>query len=468
MVDDYIEIPRELVQAQHQVTLCLDVMKVNGPPFLTTISQNLYYRTAQWVKHQTTDVFKTALESIFRVYNLGGFRVTQIRCDNEFRALMDPLANEFQVTMNYANPQEHVPEAERNNRVIKERVRATYHRLPYNHLPRLLVKTLVMESAKKLNFFPAKNGVSLYFSPRMILHQRTLDYNKHCKYPTGTYVQAHDKPNPTNTTAPRTLDCIYLHYNNNQQGGHELLHLPTNQLITRRTVTPIPITPAIIKQVHQLAEHDGMPKGLKITNRVGHVLFDNAWIAGVDYAEEEFDDEDYESSNEDETNNENDDDLDEEFDQMEPDEIIGLGEPEYNSEDDEEVATVEEIVEEIPTGVEEEVEEHEEELAKDSSDEDTDDDDEEKNNDAPAQDEEERNDERVTQSGRISCPLVKYTMQQCHLQTQLEHHCSSHCHQYPHLSFLWLFLLHVLRLLLHHLMEFLRLCQLLHHLPNIF
>ena len=47
---------------------------------------------------------------------------------------MEQLSNEFQVTMNYANPQEHVPEAERNNRVIKERMRTAYHRLPFKHL----------------------------------------------------------------------------------------------------------------------------------------------------------------------------------------------------------------------------------------------------------------------------------------------------------------------------------------------
>jgi hypothetical protein len=35
---------------------------------------------------------------------------------------MDPLVNDFEVKMKYANPQEHAPEAERNNRVIKERV----------------------------------------------------------------------------------------------------------------------------------------------------------------------------------------------------------------------------------------------------------------------------------------------------------------------------------------------------------
>jgi hypothetical protein len=81
---------------------------------------------------------------------------------------MDPLALEFGIQVNYASTQEHVPEAKRNNRVIKERIHATYHRLPYDRLPRIMVKVLVDDSAKKLNFFPAKNGISQYYSPRMI------------------------------------------------------------------------------------------------------------------------------------------------------------------------------------------------------------------------------------------------------------------------------------------------------------
>jgi hypothetical protein len=200
---------------------------------------------------------------------------------------MDPLALEFGIQVNYASPQEHVPEAEHNNRVIKERIRATYHCLPYDRLPRIMVKVLVNDSAKKLNFFPAKNGISQYYSPRMILHQRNLDYNKHCQYAFGTYVQAHDEPNPSNTNAPCTLDCIYLRYNDNQQGGHDLLHLQMNRMITRRRVTPIPITPAIIKMVHRIAEQDGMPKGLMITNHTGQVLYDSTWIAGVDDDDDE-------------------------------------------------------------------------------------------------------------------------------------------------------------------------------------
>ena len=71
-----------------------------------------------------------------------------------------------------------------------------------DHLPWILVKYLVMESTKKLNFFPNKNRVSKHYSPCMILHKENLDYNRHCKFVLGEYIQAHDEPNPTNTNAP--------------------------------------------------------------------------------------------------------------------------------------------------------------------------------------------------------------------------------------------------------------------------
>ena len=114
------------------------------------------------------------------------------------------------IRVNYASAQEHVPRAERNNRTIKERIRSTFHRLPYNNLPKIMVKYLVSESAKKLNFFPSKNGISKYYSPRMILHQENLDYNKHCKFTFGEYVLGHNEPSPSNIIAPRAIDYTYL------------------------------------------------------------------------------------------------------------------------------------------------------------------------------------------------------------------------------------------------------------------
>ena len=132
------------------------------------------------------------------IYNKAGFKIKEIRSDNEFRPLQESLSNDFGIGMNFANPQEHVPEAERNNRVIKERVRVTYHCLPYKQITKTMTKILVMDSAKKLNFFPVKNGISEYFSRRMLFHQRTLDYTEKCKFTFGTYVQVHNEPSPTN------------------------------------------------------------------------------------------------------------------------------------------------------------------------------------------------------------------------------------------------------------------------------
>ncbi|KAG7349565.1 hypothetical protein IV203_012162 [Nitzschia inconspicua] len=140
---------------------------------------------------------------------MAGFRVTGIHCDNAFRSVMEEIENNFEGShVNFANAQEHVPEAERNICTIKERIRAANHRMPFDRLPSSMV-----------------------------------------------FVQALNEPDPSNTNAPRTLDCIYLRYTpDNDQGGHELLHLATNRIITRRQVTPIPLTPAAIQAVHTLAE----------------------------------------------------------------------------------------------------------------------------------------------------------------------------------------------------------------------
>jgi hypothetical protein len=207
VMSNIIEIPDELLEVQKDVTLSMDGMTVNSLKFLTTISHEIFYRTSQYVSSPVASEYDQRLEEIIRLYKHGQFQVTAIHCDNEFHKVLDPFSARQNptITVNYAAAQEHVPRAKRNNRTIQERVRATYHRLPYDHLPRILVKYLVMESTKKLNFFPNKNGVSKYFSPRMILHQENIDYERHCSYSLGEYVLAHEEPQPSNMNAPRAL-----------------------------------------------------------------------------------------------------------------------------------------------------------------------------------------------------------------------------------------------------------------------
>ena len=147
---------------------------------------------------------------------------------------------------------------------------------------------MVSEAARKLNYFPAKHGISKHYSPQMIVHKENIDYDKHYQFVLGEYVQAYDEPQIKNTNAPRSLDCTYLRPTTSHQGVHELLHIQTNRTINRPKLTPSAISPSIIKQVHTLTKADKMPAGLKIENRANLILFDSSLIAGVDYDEEQF------------------------------------------------------------------------------------------------------------------------------------------------------------------------------------
>ena len=75
--------------------------------------------------------------------------------DQEFGLVAEPLKAEFNFELCLANAEEHVPEAERNNRFIKERMRTAFHTLPHKSLPKLAVVAVVMELTRKTNFFPA-------------------------------------------------------------------------------------------------------------------------------------------------------------------------------------------------------------------------------------------------------------------------------------------------------------------------
>jgi hypothetical protein len=147
VVSDYVEIPKELIYNHQSVVLCMDGMKINGVPFLTTISQNIMYQTAEWIPHQTPEGYRSVLDNVFCTYNQAGFWITTILCDNKFCPLLNHFQDTYNVKMNYANPQERVPEAERNNRVIKEQFQ-----LPFKSIPKIMVKILTMECARKLKF----------------------------------------------------------------------------------------------------------------------------------------------------------------------------------------------------------------------------------------------------------------------------------------------------------------------------
>ena len=102
------------------------------------------------------------------------------------------------VEINYSNPDGHVPEAESNNRVIKQRFRIVYYRLPYTKIPRIIIRHLAMNVTWNLNFFPAKVGALDRYIPRMIISHSNWYYKKHFRVGFGAYIQASKVNLPNN------------------------------------------------------------------------------------------------------------------------------------------------------------------------------------------------------------------------------------------------------------------------------
>ena len=72
-------------------------------------------------------------------YNTDGFYVQLFHCDGEYKSLIDPFKDKLNEDMNFANPGDHVPEAEHNNHRFKECIRAACHHSPYKAMPRVMI-----------------------------------------------------------------------------------------------------------------------------------------------------------------------------------------------------------------------------------------------------------------------------------------------------------------------------------------
>ena len=135
---DYIQVPKKLLKIHKDVHLYMDIMYANGIPFLTSISGSLMFRHIVYIKNSLSRELYVKMDIIFRDYVNAGYAITHLHTDNQFQPLLEPVSQELRTQMHFAAAQEHVPQAERNHRVIKERFRTLYHGLPFQVLPILI------------------------------------------------------------------------------------------------------------------------------------------------------------------------------------------------------------------------------------------------------------------------------------------------------------------------------------------
>ena len=111
---------------------------------------------------------------------------------------MDKFKDDLDVTINYANPWYHVPGVYLNNRTVKEVYLAQYHILPFQNIPKVMIRYFSFEVVINLSYFSFKGSLSPHYGPQTILDQQTLDYNKFFTIKFGSFFQSNNDNNTKN------------------------------------------------------------------------------------------------------------------------------------------------------------------------------------------------------------------------------------------------------------------------------
>ena len=169
-------IPRSLADELKKVTMALDIFYVERMPFLTSISRKLMFTTGKAIKNRRHDEVMAAITEMASFYKIHGHQIEFIMSDNEFGPLKERIRKAIGSELNLAAPDEHVPEVERNIRVIKDRLRSMLAGMPYKKIPRHFKRELALTCITMLNVIPREASVSSSLSPMELLSGRSLDF----------------------------------------------------------------------------------------------------------------------------------------------------------------------------------------------------------------------------------------------------------------------------------------------------
>ncbi len=143
-----MQIPRVILERHQLVTWAVDVMFVNGVPFLVSMARGLNLVTTEFTPSHTAKQLAAGITRMMDLYACGGFQVGTVLMDNEFEKLRNLVPI---LVVNTTAAKEHVPELERKIRLIKERGRGILNTLPFKRMPRLMLIELVYHVVLWLN-----------------------------------------------------------------------------------------------------------------------------------------------------------------------------------------------------------------------------------------------------------------------------------------------------------------------------
>mgnify|MGYP007080209073 CR=1 FL=1 len=180
----------------------------------------------------------------------------------EFESIRGDLAG-IGITLNTLSRDEHVSDAERRIRIVKERSRCMFNALPFKKIPAQMAVQMVCSANFWLNVFPPEDGVS-EMNPQELVTGLETDCEKRCQLEQGTCVQTRDKHD--NSMTPRTTGAVAMRPTGDAQGGCWFCSLTAGRLLNRNHWTALPMPADVTQQVHQLAKSTA--PGLRFADRL--------------------------------------------------------------------------------------------------------------------------------------------------------------------------------------------------------
>lgn len=120
VVADYIYVLESILEWYKNIELFVDIMFINNLPILIMISRHLKFMTVDVLDDRSACKIMVSLQETNELYWRRGFNITACYLDPEFKAIKK-IKSKITVLINMTATKEHMPEVERQIRVIKER-----------------------------------------------------------------------------------------------------------------------------------------------------------------------------------------------------------------------------------------------------------------------------------------------------------------------------------------------------------
>jgi hypothetical protein len=248
-----VDIQKVARNLERDVVLAMDIMFIAKRVFLVSISRHIGLIMVTHIAGRTAGVVLKAIKSQVSGYVSKGFSVKCILVDGEgaFQTLITDI-QEYGISVNIASKSEHVPEVERNIRVIKERARAVWNTVPFKMNEDLIVH-LVNYVTTMINLF-GKDGTIGHISPRELFTGEKVDYKVFGKLSFGDYCQISNESEITNTMEARTSGAIAIGPVGNVQGNYKFINLSSWKVVIRRTWVKLPMPSEVIEYINNRSQ----------------------------------------------------------------------------------------------------------------------------------------------------------------------------------------------------------------------